>query len=77
MWRKVALRDEERRQVRALCYVVNRGHRQYAGRLPLEMQGFLVRRSIGKSGRNIDYVVNTVRSICGPAAFPISGLRPW
>jgi cation transport protein ChaC len=63
MWRTVALRDEDRRKVRALCFVVNRNHRQYAGRLPLELQGWLVRRSIGKSGRNIDYVINTVRHL--------------
>ena len=47
--------------------MVDRDHRQYAGRLPLEMQARLVRRSRGKSGRNIDYVVNTVRHLreCG------------
>jgi len=67
MWRTVALREEERRKVRALCFIVNRGHRQYAGRLPLEIQGWLVRRGVGRSGRNIDYVVNTVRHLreCG------------
>jgi cation transport protein ChaC len=67
MFKPVALRDEERRQIRALCFVANRENRQYAGRLPLEIQGWLVRRSKGKSGRNIDYVVNTVRQLreCG------------
>ncbi|MGA8771685.1 MAG: gamma-glutamylcyclotransferase, partial [Rhodomicrobium sp.] len=30
------------------------------GRIPLEMQAWLVRRSAGKSGANIDYVVNTM-----------------
>ncbi len=67
MWRNVVLMDEERRQVRALCYIVNRYHRQYAGRLPLERQALLVRRSIGRSRPNIDYVVNTVRHLreCG------------
>jgi cation transport protein ChaC len=67
MWRTVVLRDDERRKVRALCYIVNRAHRQYAGRLPLETQCWLVRRGVGRSGRNIDYVVNTVRHLreCG------------
>jgi len=67
LWRTVSLRDEERRKVRSLCFVVNRDHRQYAGKLPFELQGWLVRRSIGQSGRNIDYVVNTVRHLreCG------------
>jgi cation transport protein ChaC len=67
VFKPVTLRDEERRQVRALCFIVNREHRQYAGRLPMETQGFLVRRGRGRSGRNIDYVVNTVRRLreCG------------
>jgi len=67
MWRTVVLREDERRKVRALCYIVNRAHRQYAGRLPLETQCWLVRRGVGRSGRNIDYVVNTVRHLreCG------------
>lgn len=67
MWRPVSLKDEERRQVRALCFIVNRYHRQYAGHLPLETQEWLVRRSAGRSGRNIDYVVNTVTHLreCG------------
>lgn len=67
VFRAVTLKEEERREVHALCYVVRRDHRQYAGRLPLEVQELLVRRSRGKSGRNIDYVLNTVRHLreCG------------
>jgi glutathione-specific gamma-glutamylcyclotransferase len=67
VFRTITLRGEERRDVHALCYAVRRDHRQYAGRLPLEIQDFLVRRSRGKSGRNIDYVMNTVRHLreCG------------
>lgn len=67
MWKTVVLREAQRRHIRALCFVVNRGHRQYAGRLPFEIQGWLVRRSTGRSGQNIDYVVNTVRHLreCG------------
>ena len=67
VFRTVTLRGEERREVHALCYFVRRDHRQYAGRLPLEVQARLVRRSRGKSGRNIDYVMNTVRHLreCG------------
>jgi cation transport protein ChaC len=63
VFRTVTLRGEERREVHALCYFVRRDHRQYAGRLPLEVQARLVRRSRGKSGRNIDYVMNTVRHL--------------
>jgi glutathione-specific gamma-glutamylcyclotransferase len=67
VFRSVTLQDEARREVRALCYFVRRDHRQYAGRLPLEIQAQLVRRSRGKSGRNIDYVMNTLRHLreCG------------
>lgn len=61
------LGDKHPRKVRALCYLVDRVHRQYAGQLPLEVQTQLVRRSRGRSGANIDYVVNTVRHLreCG------------
>jgi glutathione-specific gamma-glutamylcyclotransferase len=65
--RNVALTNEDHREVHALCYMVNRHHHQYAGLLPLEVQERLVRRSRGRSGINIDYVVNTVRHLreCG------------
>ncbi|RMF02229.1 MAG: gamma-glutamylcyclotransferase, partial [Alphaproteobacteria bacterium] len=52
-----------RASVRALCYHVDQRHPQYAGRLPLALQAHLVRRSRGRSGRNIDYVANTVRHL--------------
>ena len=41
-------------------FIVDRRNPQYAGRIPLEVQAWLVRRSVGKSGANIDYVVNTM-----------------
>ncbi len=47
----------------ALCFLVNRDHRQYAGALPVERQARIVRKSVGGSGRNIDYVVNTVKHL--------------
>jgi glutathione-specific gamma-glutamylcyclotransferase len=59
----VRLLDNSHRTVAALCYLVNRHHPQYAGALPLERQAYLVRRSIGASGRNIDYVINTVEHL--------------
>ncbi len=67
MWRTVSVEEGARREVRALCYVVNRTHRQYAGDLPLDIQHWLVWRSSGRSGRNIDYVINTARQLreCG------------
>lgn len=65
--RRVALRQDEPCDTYALCYMVNRRHRQYAGGLPLAHQVRLVRRSQGRSGKNTDYVVNTVRHLrdCG------------
>ena len=60
--RPVRLAASER-EVRALLYMVNRHHRQYAGTLPLEEQARLVRRGRGRSGVNADYVRNTVQHL--------------
>jgi cation transport protein ChaC len=56
----VKLLDGSHRTVPALCFLVNRRHSQYAGDLPFERQAYLVRRSVGASGANIDYVLSTV-----------------
>jgi len=61
--RPVWLEDDPRRRVSAVCYVVDRGHEQYAGRLTLEQQLHLVRQGHGRSGNNRDYVLETVREI--------------
>ncbi len=58
--RSLRLLDGSHRRVRALCYVVDRSHPQYAGVLPLDQQAACVRRGTGKSGENVDYVVNTL-----------------
>jgi cation transport protein ChaC len=44
----------------ALVYVVDRRHPQYAGRLPEQEIARIVRTGEGRSGRNIDYVENTI-----------------
>jgi cation transport protein ChaC len=62
-WRDVALAGEPERRVRALVYVVDRGHPQYAGRLDLEQQLRHVRQGHGNSGANRDYVLATVSEI--------------
>jgi cation transport protein ChaC len=59
----VSLLDGTARELEALCYIVDRGHPQYAGRLSLERQADLVRSAVGRSGANIDYVLNTVRHL--------------
>jgi cation transport protein ChaC len=59
----VKLLDGSHRTLLALCYIVNRRHPQYAGDLPIDRQAYLVRRSIGASGDNLDYVVSTVEHL--------------
>ncbi len=61
--KSVTLMTEERETVKALTYLVNRRHRQYAGVLTISRQADIVRRARGKSGRNMDYVINTVRHL--------------
>ena len=61
--RRITLEDEARRQVRALCYTVDRGHVQYAGRLGVDESVHYVRQGHGRSGHNRDYVVETVRAL--------------
>jgi glutathione-specific gamma-glutamylcyclotransferase len=53
----------QQRRVRALCYMVDRGHVQYAGRLTLEQQLHHVRQGHGQSGANRDYVIATVGAL--------------
>jgi cation transport protein ChaC len=67
--RRIVLRSEPARQVPALCYVVDRSHVQYAGRLPLAEQLHYIRQGHGQSGPNRDYVIATV------AALEALGLR--
>jgi glutathione-specific gamma-glutamylcyclotransferase len=62
-YRDVLLAGEPERRVRALVYVVDRGHPQYAGRLDLEQQLHHVRQGHGNSGANRDYVLATVSEI--------------
>jgi cation transport protein ChaC len=61
--RRIELEDAERRQVKALCYTIDRGHVQYAGRLTLAECVHYVRQGHGQSGANRDYVLETVRAL--------------
>lgn len=54
------IRLDDGRRVDALCYVVDRDHQQYAGHIDAEEAVAHVRGAVGRSGPNIDYVVNTV-----------------
>jgi glutathione-specific gamma-glutamylcyclotransferase len=61
--RSVWLDNEPRQRISALTYVVDRGHVQYAGRLPLAEQLRIVQQGHGRSGNNRDYVLSTVKAI--------------
>src|SRR3984957_7245203 len=61
--RRIELEDEARRQVRALTYIVDPGHVQYAGRLSVEQSVPYVRQGHGRFGNNRDYVIETVRAL--------------
>ncbi|MGB7098804.1 MAG: gamma-glutamylcyclotransferase [Xanthobacteraceae bacterium] len=61
--RRIELEENARRQVRALCFIVDRSHVQYAGRLTLDECLHHVRVGHGSSGPNRDYVIETVRAL--------------
>jgi cation transport protein ChaC len=61
--RPIWLKRDPERRVPALCYMVDRGHAQYAGRLTLEQQLHHVRQGRGQSGANRDYVIATVGAL--------------
>jgi len=61
--RAVWLDDDPQQTVRALCYVVDRGHRQYAGRLGLAEQLHFARQGHGRSGACRDYVLAAVKEL--------------
>ena len=61
--RGIWLAGHPERRVSALCYVVDRGHPQYAGRLSPAEQLHYVRQGHGKSGPNRDYVLATVKAL--------------
>jgi glutathione-specific gamma-glutamylcyclotransferase len=61
--RRIELEEAARRQVTAVCYIADRGHVQYAGRLTLAEQLHHVRQGHGQSGANRDYVLEAVRAL--------------
>ena len=62
-WRRVWLDDDPQQNVQALCYMVDRGHKQYAGRLTLAEQLRYVRQGHGRSGQCRDYVLAAVKEL--------------
>jgi glutathione-specific gamma-glutamylcyclotransferase len=59
----LGLSDGSHRTVRGLTYIVERAHPSYAGNNSLQRQAHLIRGARGLSGDNLDYLVNTVRSL--------------
>lgn len=47
-------------RILARCYMVDRSHAQYAGKLPLEEQVRIISKAVGQSGINTDYLHSTV-----------------
>ena len=62
-WRRVWIDDDPQQSVHALCYVVDRGHRQYAGQLSLADQLHYARQGHGRSGACRDYVLAAVKEL--------------
>ena len=61
--RRLGVRLEDGRKVEALTYIVDRSHVQYAGALSVNDAATAVRGSVGQSGRNEDYVHNTLEHL--------------
>jgi cation transport protein ChaC len=78
-WRRVWLDDDPQQSLHALCYIVDRGHQQYAGRLTLAEQLHYVRQGHGRSGPCRDYVLAAVKELealgCRDADLHILGER--
>ena len=62
-YRPVRVLDGSGIMVKALTYLVDRNHEQYAGVLSLEEQFRMVRGGKGQSGENVEYVLNAVRHL--------------
>ena len=61
--RPLTLIDGPCKKVEALCFIVDRAHEQYAGKLPFEDQVEIIARGVGQSGENPDYLESTVEHL--------------
>ena len=61
--RPICLLDGSGRVLKALTYLVDRNHPQYAGGLPLEEQIRIVKAGKGQAGGNVEYVLKTLRHL--------------
>jgi cation transport protein ChaC len=61
--RSITLWGQPQRRVSAVCYMVDRSHPQYAGRLDISAMLHHVRQGHGRSGANRDYLLSTVEAL--------------
>lgn len=61
--RPLTLIDAPEKKVDALCFIVDRSHEQYAGKLAFDEQAAIIARGVGRSGENPDYLESTVRHL--------------
>jgi glutathione-specific gamma-glutamylcyclotransferase len=61
--RPIRLLDGSRRVLKAMTYLADSNHPQYAGDLPLEAQIRIVRAGKGQAGGNVEYVLRTLRHL--------------
>ena len=61
--RLLPLRLADGRVVTALAYVIDRAHLQYAGALQADEAALIVAHARGRSGENVDYVLNTLEHL--------------
>lgn len=61
--RELAIQLDQGEKVRAVCYIADRNHAQYAGNLDAAHAAGIVAGALGKSGRNEDYVASTVEHL--------------
>ena len=47
----------------ARCYIADRAHPQYAGKLPYDIQAEIIRKGTGHSGINVDYLASLVEHL--------------
>ena len=58
--RMLPIRLDSGEVVTAVCYVVDRGHEQYAGNLDEAVAAKIVSGAVGQAGPNEEYVLNTL-----------------
>ncbi|PYE33656.1 cation transport protein ChaC [Rhizobium sp. PP-F2F-G38] len=61
--RMLPLRLADGRTVMAVAYVIDRAHLQYAGALQADEAALVVAHARGRSGENVDYVMNTLEHL--------------